>query len=95
MLAQKTRKSRLSESELWDDDHLSQFQSHGSDFTTKVGEVVFVAFADFLDDAMHPQTFEQTRHLADRDHVCARACGQWPDDLPPIAQQKNALAGVK
>ena len=64
MLAQKTRKSRYrSESELWDDDHLSQFQGHGSGFTTEIGEVVFVAFADFLDDAMYPQTFEQACDL--------------------------------
>jgi len=65
MLAQKTRMSReRRESELWDHNHLSQFQGHGSGFTTEIGEVVFVAFADFLEDAMHAQTFKQTRHLA-------------------------------
>jgi hypothetical protein len=67
MLAQKTRKSRLrSESKLRDDNHLPQFQSHRGGFTAKVSEIIFVAFTDLLDDAVHPQTFEQARHLAGR-----------------------------
>ena len=47
----------------WDDDHLSQLEGHGGDLTSKLSEIIFVASADTLDEAMNPEPFEQTSHL--------------------------------
>ena len=53
-------------SEGWDHHHLTQLQSHGRRLAAEVGQVVLVAFADFFDDAMHPQAFEQAGDLRSR-----------------------------
>jgi len=67
MLAQKARKLRQGAGRIGegrDDNHLAKFQGHRSGFVAEVGEIVFVAFAYFFDEAMHAQTFEQTSDLA-------------------------------
>jgi hypothetical protein len=62
MLVQKTRKlSCISEG--GNHDHLAQLQSHSSGLAPEVRQVVFVTFANFLDHAMHAQTFEQASDL--------------------------------
>jgi len=62
MLAQKARKlSGISEG--GDHDHLAQLQSHGSGLASEVSQVVFVAFANFFNHAMHTQTFKQAGNL--------------------------------
>ena len=62
MLVQKARKlSGISEG--GDHDHLAQLQCHGSSLSPEVGQVVFVAFANFLDHAMHTQTFKKASDL--------------------------------
>jgi len=62
MLVQKARKlSGISEG--GDHDHLAQLQSHRSGLAAEVSQVVFVAFANFLDHAMHAQTFKKTSDL--------------------------------
>jgi hypothetical protein len=50
-------------SEGGNNDHLSQLQGHSSGLAAEVGEVVFVAFADLFDYAMHTQTFEKACDL--------------------------------
>ena len=62
MLVQKTRKlSGISEG--GDHDHLAQLQSHSSGLASEVSQVVFVAFANFFDHAMHAQAFEKACDL--------------------------------
>lgn len=69
MLVQKTRKlsQRVSGiSEGGNNHHLAQLQAHGSGLASEIGEVVFVAFANLFDYAMHAQTFEKACNLTGR-----------------------------
>ena len=62
MLVQKARKlSGISEG--GDHDHLAQLQSHSSGLAPEISQVVFVAFANFFDHAVHTQAFEKASDL--------------------------------
>ena len=62
MLVQKARKlSGISEG--GDHNHLAQLQSYSSGLAPEVSQVVFVAFANFFDHAMHTQPFEEACDL--------------------------------
>ena len=50
-------------SEGWNDNHFAQLESHDCCLATKGCEIVFVASANSLDEAMDAKPFEQTSHL--------------------------------
>src|SRR5713226_2347895 len=56
--------------ESWDHDEFAQLQSGEDNLLTSLGEVVLVGVADFFDQAMRVQPFEQARYMG------ARAVGQ-------------------
>ena len=59
----------------WNDDQLAEFQAGGSDGAAKCGEVVLVAAADLLDEAMEAKSLEHPRELRWRDSLKAGAQG--------------------
>ncbi len=53
----------LTEAKLRDNDQFAQLHSGGDDLLSKPGQVVLVRAADFLDQPMQAQAFEQARDL--------------------------------
>jgi len=51
------------ESESRDHRHLTELKSHGNRLASELSEVIFIVFADLLDDAMDPQARQQACDL--------------------------------
>jgi len=47
-----------------DHGHLTELESHGDRLASELSEVIFIAFANLLDDTMDPQTCQQACDLA-------------------------------
>ena len=50
-------------SQRWDDIHLTQFQSCGSNSAPQSSQIVFVCIADFLNQSVLPQSFQKPGYL--------------------------------
>ena len=54
----------LGQSQLGDDDELSQFESGCDNQLAELGQVVLVSVTNLFEDAVEAQAFEQSGHLA-------------------------------
>ena len=57
------KSSDLTEGKLRDNDQFAQLDSGGDDLLSKPGQVVLVRAADFLDQSVQAQAFEQARDV--------------------------------
>ena len=48
---------------MWNNNQFSQFESGGSHSSSKISEIIAIAFTRSFNDPMHPQAFEQAGDL--------------------------------